>query len=254
MSEPKEQRRRYSDKEVGLILKRAAELQRQGPDSAAEGSGLTLSELEGIATEAGIDPGYLRRAASEVDVHGRPEGWEWLAGGPVTIRFERTLPGELPQSGFDRLVPEIQKAAAGHGQASMVGRTLSFRSGTSQSGRSLQVTVSARDGQTYVLIEERMHGIAGGLFGGIMGGGGLGLGLGLGIGLGELGSIAFAVLWPTAVIGGAYWIARTIFGTISRRRRRMLRELLDRITEHVRTATADKAIESKEQAPQLPRA
>ena len=130
----------------------------------------------------------------------------------------------------------------------MVGRTLSFRSGTSQSGRSLQVTVSARDGQTYVLIEERMHGIAGGLFGGIMGGGGggLGLGLGLGIGLGELGSIAFAVLWPTAVIGGAYWIARTIFGTISRRRRRMLRELLDRITEHVRTAT--------KQAPELPSA
>jgi hypothetical protein len=78
-----EHRRRYGDKEVGLILRRATEFQRQEPASAAEGGGLTLAELEEIAAEAGIDPRHLRRAASELDESGawlRPEGAARLLG------------------------------------------------------------------------------------------------------------------------------------------------------------------------------
>jgi hypothetical protein len=70
MTESGEHRRRYGDKEVGLILKRAAEIQSQGPESAA-GGGLGLRELEEIATEAGIDPNSLRQAAAEL----RPASW-----------------------------------------------------------------------------------------------------------------------------------------------------------------------------------
>ncbi|KPK81218.1 MAG: hypothetical protein AMS25_07365 [Gemmatimonas sp. SM23_52] len=146
MPNERQYRRRYGDKEVGLILKRAAEFQRLEPESAAEGGGLTLAELEDIAVEAGIDPRLLRRAAEELDAGAarlHREGVERWLGGPVTIELQRSLPGELPESEFETMVGEIQEAAEGHGQASLLGHTLTWRSATPQGERSLQVTVPA---------------------------------------------------------------------------------------------------------------
>ncbi|UCC74674.1 MAG: hypothetical protein JSV86_09030 [Gemmatimonadota bacterium] len=239
MHQPGKFRRRYGDKEVGLVLKRAAELQREDPAGTA-GGGLTLAELEEIAAEAGIDPQYLRRAADELDVGAadlEDEGAAVLAGAPLTARYERIIRGELPESEFELLVPEIQRTAEGHGQGSLLGHTFTWRSSAPQGERSLQVTVSSRDGRTHILIEERLHGLAGQLFGGIMGGvgGGVGLGVGLGVGV-PLGSLAFSIAFPAAVIGGSWLLARAIFGSVARRRRRALRDLLDRITEHVEWA------------------
>lgn len=47
--------RRYTEKEVSLILRRATELQTVEP-TALDPAGLTLGDLEEIAAEAGIDP------------------------------------------------------------------------------------------------------------------------------------------------------------------------------------------------------
>jgi hypothetical protein len=144
--------------------------------------------------------------------------------------------GEIPGEDLGELVPEIQRAADGHGNASQLGHTLTWNSGTGgDAERTLQVTVTSRDGQTRIRIEERLHGMAGALFGGIVAGGGtgLGLGVGLGVGLGALGSAAFATLFPVGAIGGCYLLARSIFAAVSKRRRRVLLQLLDRITEYV---------------------
>jgi len=238
----REPRRRYGDREIGLILKRAAELQQQEPAATAEGGGLTLTDLEEVAAEAGIDPRYLRRAAAEIDASGGflfNEGMARVLGAPPTIKLERSLSGELPAAEFEALVPEIQGAAEAHGQASLLGQTLTWRSSTPQNERSLQVTVTARNGRTRITIEERLHGLAGGLFGGIMGGvgGGVGLGVGLGVGIGALGSALFAVAFPVVVIGGSYALARTAFTSTARRRHTKLRELLERVTEHVESVT-----------------
>jgi hypothetical protein len=257
MPDEREYRRRYGDKEVGLILKRAAELQRQEPASAVEGGGLTLAELEEIAVEAGIDARHLQRAAAELDAGAarfHREGVERWLGGPVTIELQRSLPGELPESEFESLAAQIQEVADAHGQASLLGHTLTWRSATPEGERSLQVTVSTREGRTRIRIEERLHGIAGGLFGGIMGGvgGGVGLGVGLGVGIGALGSAAFATVFPLAVITGSYLLARSIFGSLAWRRQRVLRELLDRLTEYVEGATSGQALEPGGPARELP--
>ena len=246
MHDPTEPRRRYGDREIGLILERAAELQRQEPASTAEGSGLTLTELEDIAAEAGIDPQHLRRAAEELETSGAAlarEGMARVLGAPPTIKLERSLKGELPESEFERLVPEIQAAADSHGQASLLGHTLTWRSSTPQNERSLLVTVTARDGRTRISIEEKLHGLAGGLFGGILGGvgGGVGLGVGIGVGVGALGSAAFAIAFPAVVIGGSYALARTIFSSTARARHRKLRNLQERLTEHVEAACRSEA-------------
>ena len=257
MAEVGEHRRRYGDKEVGLILKRAAELQRHEPESAVEGGGLSLTELEEVAAEVGIDPRHLRRAASEIDAGGaglQTEGMARLLGGPLTISLKRSLPGEFPPGDFDKLAGDIQQAADGQGGASVLGNTLTWRSTSPNNERSLMVTVTSRDGRTRILIEERLSQLAAGLFGGIVGGGGLGVGLGvgMGVGLGVLGSAAFAITFPVAVIGGAYVLARTIYGSVLRRRQRVLRDLLDRLTERVTAATTGRPLVTDERPPALP--
>ena len=240
MTESGEHRRRYGDKEVGLILKRAAELQSQEPASAA-GGGLSLRELEEIAAEAGIDPGSLRRAAAELDAGKaamHDEAAARFLGGPPTIRYGRTLHGELSTESLEKLVVPIQRAAESHGQAGVLGGTLTWQSKSSDEMRSLQVTVASRNGRTRINIEERLAGLAGGIFGGIMGGGGVGVGVGvgLGVGIGALGSALFSVAFPIGALGGAYWLSRSIFGSVVRRRQRVLRELLDQLTDEVETA------------------
>ncbi len=65
------------------------------------------------------------------------------------------------------------------------------------------------------------------------GGGGIGLGIGLGVGIGALQSAAFAIAWPVSIIGGAYLLARSIYTSTARKRQRVLRDLLDRLTERI---------------------
>jgi hypothetical protein len=258
MAQPGERRRRYGDEEVGLILKRAAELQRQEPAGPAEGGGLLLAELEEIAAEAGIDPRYLRRAAEEVDTVAVPlhgEGVDRLVGAPLTLKFERTLSGELPEDGFEEVViPEIQSAAEGYGIPSLLGHTLTWQSTSPDSERTLQVTVSSRDGRTRIRIEERFSEVAWIMFGGIVGGvgGGVGLGVGLGVGIGALQSALFAVAWPVGVLAGSFLLARRFYRSAVRRRLRVLRDLLDRLTEAVEAKIAKQALEPGESRPVLP--
>lgn len=252
MSDQAPKRRRYGEKEVGLILKRAAELQQNEPASAAEGGGLTLSELEEIAAEAGIDPRYLRRAAADVDSGGsmlRAGKVSYFFGAPLIIELERTLSGEFPEEEFSLFVPDVQEAAGTHGQASALGKVFTWQSTTPQGERSLQVTVTSRDGKTRIRIEERLGNLAGQLFGGMVGGGGggVGLGIGLGVGIGALQSAAFAIAWPISIIGGAYFLARSIYTSTARKRQRALRDLLDRLTERIEEVVSRQALPSDDE-------
>ena len=77
--------RRYNDKEVALILQRAAEM-----SQAKTAGGMSVEELERIALEAGLDPAAVRQAADEV---GRGEAsaggiGHTLLGGPTALRVE----------------------------------------------------------------------------------------------------------------------------------------------------------------------
>jgi ribosomal protein L13E len=236
MSDTPERARVYGDKEVGLILKRAAEIQDREPAPGLRTRGFTLAELEEIASEAGISVDALRRAAEELDRGpARREPLTWATGEPVTIVLERTIPLEITDDVFEELVVEIQHLAGTHGQPSLLGRTLTWQADTPTKSRSLQILVTSRQGQTRIRIEERLHQLAGGLFGGLMGGlgGGLGIGVGLGVGIEVLGSVAFAVAWPLGVVGLSFMGARTIFSAVSRRRQRELGRLHERLVELV---------------------
>jgi len=228
--------RRYNEKEVSRLLKRAAELQRS-ERSVPSPAGLTLAELEEIAGEAGLDIASLRRAAAEIDAAGT-SGTSGLglriAGAPMRVLLERTLPFEAPEVAFEELVPIIQLGTDSPGQLSQVGRTLSWSSQSQATPGALTVLVSVRKGETFIRIEERFANLAGGLFGGI--GGGLGGGIGIGAGgaiAAALGGGAFFAIIP-AVVGGVFLGVRTIFRSVVNNRKRKLEALMERILETLR--------------------
>lgn len=226
--------RRYGDREVARILKRATELQRAEP-SAADPEGLTLAELADIAREAGIDPALLRRAATEVDLGGgRSTMWRRLAGAPVMLQLEHSVEGEIPSERFDALIPIIQQATEGQGTASAVGRTLTWSSHTTDNTTSQQILVTSADGRTLVRWEERFGGLAGALFGGILGGGGIGLGAGGAAAIaGAAGPVALVIAVPVVLVGGSYALSRGIFTHIVKRREANARKVIAEIASYV---------------------
>ena len=67
MADTPKRERKFNDEEVALIIKRAAELQQTEQAQQDPGSALSLTEVEEIAREAGIDPKLIRRAAVGLD-------------------------------------------------------------------------------------------------------------------------------------------------------------------------------------------
>lgn len=98
--------RRYDDAEVQEIL-RLATTGRSGEHALpADSSGLTLTELQRIAEEAGIAPALVARAAHGLDARGSREPSRRLLGLPIGLA--RTL--ELPRAPTER---EWQRMIAG---------------------------------------------------------------------------------------------------------------------------------------------
>lgn len=231
MSESPTPPRVYNDKEIGKILERATELQRAEPTSS-DADGITLAELEEIAVETGIDVRHLRRAAMEIDGDpGRTTLSSRLLGEALTLRCKTRLPGEVPERAFEPLLALVESNVPGRGQASLLGRTLTWQGGGTGS-QVLRIVVSSRNGKTTVLVEENYTQMAGGLFGGLGGGIGLGLGLGVGLPVGiSLASPLLAVALPTASIGLTYLGTRALYRKLVGRRRRAVNELFGRLQE-----------------------
>ena len=232
--------RRYTDQEVALVIKRAAEWQvKETERTESSATGLSLTELEQVAREAGLDPALVRRAAVDLDTRNSTSPHSHFLGAPSIISIERTIRGEISSDEYEPIVEELRRAFNDNGFPSTLGRSLAWTSmqssrGRHQGGRSVNVTVSPRGGNTVIRAEESLRPIAGGLFGGLMGGiGGGTTGLTVTVGLNVMHSAMFAGgLW-LSVLGGSYLLARTIFGHVARGRGDRLRAVVDRIAEHV---------------------
>jgi hypothetical protein len=247
------QSRRYTDQEVTLVIKRAAELQAQESERIeSRTSGLSLGELEQVAREAGLDPALVRRAATELDTRNSTAPHSQWVGAPTVITIERTVQGEVSTDEYEAIVEEIRRAFNDNGFVSTLGRSLAWTSlsdgaGRRRGGHSINITVSPRNGNTVIRAEESLRGVAGGLFGGLMGGiGGGTTGASIGVGLGVFHSAVIAGGMWASIFGGSYLLARTIFGRLARRRGDRLRAVVDRIAEHV-AATASIAAPSQGQ-------
>lgn len=94
--------RKYSDKEVGLILQRALEPVAGESDLEWAEKGLTLEQIQEIAAEVGIDPARIEVAAASL-LEPEAASPNPYVGIPTTLQLQTTLadrgldPGRLPE-------------------------------------------------------------------------------------------------------------------------------------------------------------
>lgn len=233
--------RRYSDREIALILTRTAELQATRAAESELTAGLTQSELEQIAREAGLDPRFVRSAIAELDAGQSPRGNPWV-GASTWLQFERSVDGELPASEHDALVEIIQRTLGEVGQPSVLGRTFRWHAltgvgGQHAHGREIEVAVAARNGITTIRVHEKLRALATQTYlAGLLGFGLTAATFAAVAGVALLGPVGGAVA-GVAALGSSYGATRRFFTTRAEKRNAQLRSLLDLLAEHV-AATA----------------
>jgi hypothetical protein len=214
--------RRYADEETALILRRAAELQ----GAALPPTAPTLTDLQQIADEAGIEPRYVRQAAAEL-ASARPGR---VAGTSTSLWLERVVPGELRASEFDALADAIRSATGMAGQVTVLGRGFTWTSGVPghpRPARAITLTVTSVDGRTTLRGDESLAAISSDLFGAGVGSaliGGFGAVASAG-GDPGLGVVAIGMAWAAASLLGAGHLQHRA----AARRRADLADLLERI-------------------------
>ena len=134
----------YKQDEISEILRRAAEL--QGSEGEGPSTGLSLTELQQIAIDSGIDPKFVHLAAAEMTA--MPEGDKtkfW--GGPLRLVLEREIEGEITAEVWERMVSEIRKSFQESGSVQEWGRAYEWTL-TGQNSITAHVTAIPRDGIT----------------------------------------------------------------------------------------------------------
>ncbi len=102
--------RLYSESEIGAILKRTAELSKDVDSQNADG--LSLEELKQLASEAGLNPELVVRAATEFSLGTSFVEKPDIFGGPLSHSSEIELAVEIDQDTWESMLPVIRVARA----------------------------------------------------------------------------------------------------------------------------------------------
>lgn len=138
----------FSEKQVSLILRRAAEIEASGKGA----SGMTAADIEAIALEAGIQPGAVRLAIEELRVEPSTSTLPWSA--PASRHETRVIPTELGRDQLAALMHSIEARAGRHGTVTEALGTVRW---SSTAGMwTTDVAVTARDGETRIGVHERI--------------------------------------------------------------------------------------------------
>ncbi len=144
-----EESRRFTDREVALVLKKASEMDET--DGAAAAGGLSLEELTDIAKEVGISADAIRQAVSGLDRR-RPVG-PALAGAPLVRKAVHAVPGELNEEAIARLIQMIDDRTDSAGTISEALGSVRWTS--SDRFRSTRVSITRARGETSIEVVEK---------------------------------------------------------------------------------------------------
>lgn len=144
-----EQSRRFTDREVALVLRRASEIDdAHAPEPA---SGLSVDDLRDIAREVGISPAAIDRAVASLDRGSSlPPS---LAGAPAVRKAARAVPGELDREAIARLVRIVDERTDSAGAVSEA--LGSVRWTGSDRLRSTRVSFTPARGETAIEVVEK---------------------------------------------------------------------------------------------------
>jgi len=136
----------YNNKEIGAILKLAAE--NSSVDEPNSQVGLSIDELSQLASEVGIDPKQITRAASEIEINSlRNEHNFW--GGPFSYKNQIMVEGELTVGQWEEMLFLIRHYFKSKGKVTTRGSTFEWASSWDTSN-SAQVTARKNSGKTNI--------------------------------------------------------------------------------------------------------
>lgn len=144
--------RRYTDEEFALILRRAAEIQARGSSVPSSRHGLTLEEIRSIAAEAGLDPEVVGRVARELS-EGHVSLVTRLFGGPASYRIQFTVDRSLDEQARTAALEAIRGAMGVQGRSQRVGEALEWRTASSPSQVSVNVTPRGEHTNVQILVD-----------------------------------------------------------------------------------------------------
>ena len=223
--------RRYTDDEVALILRRAAEL--GGETGPSRSEGLSLAEIQQVAREVGIDPATVARAAAALPTR-KPDRLTAILGGPMYFRLEATMARRASDADLGRILQSIRRAAGRQGRATQVLDSVEWRTSSEREGSQLFVTVTTGDEGTTIEVTGDRQSTAALLYL-VPGVAGMIVSLIVGASL-EAGWAAGGVI-AAGVLGGVFFLSRTIWSHTGRAFARKLEEIRDAAVQAVERAT-----------------
>lgn len=135
-------KRRYNEQQIGAILQRSGEIQ-AGLTPEVDSHGLTLEELQKVASEVGIEPFVVEQAALEVDSTevGARKG---VASGPRVL--DHTIDGAITDEQWEDMVIRLRQHSGKSGTSTLHGSTREWTSDSDMG--SLTLTAATRNGRT----------------------------------------------------------------------------------------------------------
>ena len=228
--------RRFTDKEVQVIIKNALTLQRKGAAALQQNprEDLSMTDLESIGHDVGISSEFIRQAIADMGRESKTSFMSRFLGGTLQPEEETGLTGIVSEDHLKRILLMIPSVTGDDGNGDVLGSSLTWSTSaesTASTGRRTDIVISSTGPNTTIQVTDHLGQIAGGVFGGIAGGVGLGVGfgVGLGVGIGALGSILFTVLFPVGVIGASYLLSRFIYSIVLRIRKNRLKEIIQKL-------------------------
>jgi hypothetical protein len=139
---------KYTDQQMALILKRAAEMQAAGDESSH-----SLESIQEIARQVGIDPRLVAEAATSLDA---PRANRSLFGAPSAFRVARRLSGSAVPIDHAAVLGTIRDHLPFAGEARNVGDGIEWHSGPADNKTVVAISPTANG--PMLRIDARQHG------------------------------------------------------------------------------------------------
>lgn len=138
------QDRIYSEEEIGRVLKRAADMQGKKPRSSSYG--LSLDEIQELASDSGIDPDLVIAAAMELKAD-QEALKKTLWGGPLSTTLIRSVDGPISDDTWEEMLAILRRKYKETGETERRGSTRQWMS-RGQDGKRAHLIATYRDGRT----------------------------------------------------------------------------------------------------------
>lgn len=146
--------KRFSEKEVAAILRRAIQIQ-GAQDNAVAPAGSSPNEIIEVGEELGLSEDSVRRAIEEFSSHGG--GGKGIFGVPVAYELDRTVPFEIGDEAWQELVMDLRKTFARVGSVSAVGSAREWTGGERDLDE-IHVSVQSKEGRSRIRFASDLSG------------------------------------------------------------------------------------------------